>query len=357
MKPLKIVKITPVDLSDGGGVETVVPLLAQGLSQRGHEVIVYSQQTNNRCEFEEFKSKPVLNPTFPFKVLRELARMRPSPDIIHSHLVLPGAFLGLLSQPDSAQIVTSHGYDIQVDQSISYGMRLKPHYNLLMKAILPMIDRHCIVSKSMEKDALNAGSPAENITVVKNPIPTPQSTLNNPKDIPETDYLLFIGRLHRKKNIPQLVELVSDLLRKHNIKFLIGGAGDDHSRIQERISQLGIEEHCEMLGYVSEDKKWCLYKNALAFLMNSTTEAFGITSIESMIMGTPVIAANRPPFNDYISDNYDGFLYENREDIESAIAEIRTDESLLSSNAKKTAEQYTVSAVAEEHEELYYKLH
>lgn len=125
---------------------------------------------------------------------------------------------------------------------------------------------------------------------VKAPVSSIQYTVLSKKEhtqyrIPHTVYYLTGGRLARAKGVDIIIEAFRK--NKKPLKVFGRGFGDyQESRIKNQ------ESGIEYLGEVTDEEKFELMQNAKAFVFASFDEDFGITPVEAMAMGTPVIAYN-----------------------------------------------------------------
>jgi glycosyltransferase involved in cell wall biosynthesis len=69
------------------------------------------------------------------------------------------------------------------------------------------------------------------------------------------------------------------------------------------VKKEGIKNQVVFTDFVDDFQKWTLYQNAIATVLPSTYEGFGIPAIESMKVGTPVIVSNIPPFKEVVGDS------------------------------------------------------
>jgi len=121
-------------------------------------------------------------------------------------------------------------------------------------------------------------------------------------------YFLYLGTLKPNKNIPFLIKSFSLLLKTNNYllptKLVIAGKkGWLFNEIFATVKQEGIENNVIFTDFVTEDQKWTLYQNAIASVLPSLYEGFGIPAIESMKIGTPIIVSNIPPFKEVVGDS------------------------------------------------------
>lgn len=106
--------------------------------------------------------------------------------------------------------------------------------------------------------------------------------------------LLFLSRLHPKKQLEQLLQALA-LLRAHHPGLLwqlqIAGNGepDYEAGLRRLAAQLGLELHCRWLGFVTGEAKWELLRQSDWLVLPSASENFGIAVIEALAAGTPVL--------------------------------------------------------------------
>jgi len=119
------------------------------------------------------------------------------------------------------------------------------------------------------------------------------STRNSSKS--SFNYFLFIGRLEERKNICGIIEAFEILKEKYNLPhklILAGKFGHGRDKIKNKIANSKDKEDIILTGYVSDEKKWELLKNAEVFLFPSFYEGFGLPIIEAQSMGVPVVISN-----------------------------------------------------------------
>jgi len=108
-------------------------------------------------------------------------------------------------------------------------------------------------------------------------------------------YLLFIGRLEKRKNITGIIKAFEILKEKYNIShklILAGGEGYDYKNIKQQVLNSKYKKDIILTGFVSENKKWELLKNAEVFLFPSFYEGFGLPILEAQSAGMPVVAGD-----------------------------------------------------------------
>ncbi|MEZ5317012.1 MAG: glycosyltransferase family 1 protein [Vicinamibacterales bacterium] len=113
---------------------------------------------------------------------------------------------------------------------------------------------------------------------------------------PDGGYLLFLGTLEPRKNVGALVEAYGRLLARMPDAprlVLAGRATPAAAALVERVGAPPFAGRVNLPGYITPADREALYRGALAFVLPSHTEGFGIPALEAMTCGVPVIAANR----------------------------------------------------------------
>lgn len=108
-------------------------------------------------------------------------------------------------------------------------------------------------------------------------------------------YLLYIGNIEPRKNLPRLLQAFDLLKKEHGIphKLVIaGGSGWGNSEFQQSLQNMKYSSDVVQVGYVEPTAKRALYENAKAFVFPSIYEGFGIPPLEAMECGCPVVCAN-----------------------------------------------------------------
>jgi glycosyltransferase involved in cell wall biosynthesis len=105
--------------------------------------------------------------------------------------------------------------------------------------------------------------------------------------LPE-DYVLFVGSLDPRKNLTRLLQAWNELADFPNAELVIVGSRTNVFRSIPIDSSLRC---CRFLGYVPDEDLPGLYSGAVCFVMPSLFEGFGLTVLEAMACGAPVIAA------------------------------------------------------------------
>jgi glycosyltransferase involved in cell wall biosynthesis len=106
-------------------------------------------------------------------------------------------------------------------------------------------------------------------------------------------YVLFVSNLLPHKNVLRLLDAFAIVRRRHACRLVVRGDGRPGyvRAVRERISALGLDDAVTFPGYLDEPSLRQLYRDAVCSVLPSLGEGFGLTILESMACGTPVIAA------------------------------------------------------------------
>ncbi|VVC72090.1 D-inositol-3-phosphate glycosyltransferase [uncultured archaeon] len=104
--------------------------------------------------------------------------------------------------------------------------------------------------------------------------------------------VLFLGRLAEQKAPAQFLYAAKRVLEKQkNVRFVVAGTGDMMGYLISLAVSLGISPHVTFIGYLPDEQKDSVYAKSDVYVMASVSEPFGITALEAMASGTPVIVS------------------------------------------------------------------
>lgn len=103
--------------------------------------------------------------------------------------------------------------------------------------------------------------------------------------------LVCVGRLCPEKAQLVTLEAIARLVAKHpSLRFQFVGDGDDRKAIEQRVSELGLEEQVSLLGWKSQEEVRQLISEARAFVLPSFAEGLPIVFMEALALGRAVVA-------------------------------------------------------------------
>jgi glycosyltransferase involved in cell wall biosynthesis len=106
--------------------------------------------------------------------------------------------------------------------------------------------------------------------------------------------VLFLGRITLQKGPDYFLRAAKRVLQ-HNpqVLFVISGSGDMEEQVMRLAAELGIADHVLFTGFLTGSERHEMYSSADLFVMPSVSEPFGITTLEAMRLGTPVLLSKQ----------------------------------------------------------------
>jgi glycosyltransferase involved in cell wall biosynthesis len=128
-----------------------------------------------------------------------------------------------------------------------------------------------------------------------------------PREVVPT--LLAVSRLSDQKGLDYLLEVLLRVRVTHPAARLrVAGDGPEKARLAERARVLGLAGAVELLGYVPHAELPVLYASSTVFVSTSVYEPFGLTTLEAMASGCPVVVSALGGAADFVRDGVDGFV-------------------------------------------------
>ncbi|MCK5259144.1 MAG: glycosyltransferase, partial [Thermoplasmatales archaeon] len=188
-------------------------------------------------------------------------------------------------------------------------------------------------------------------------------------DLPEK-YIFCLSRIDANKGHDLLLNAF-DIVRKEipDIHLVIGGGSPEPQRTELEILAMmkrivhekNMHKRVHIIGYVPDDKLVVSYHQAKLFALPSIFEPFGMTVLEAMVCGIPVIASKFGGIRTVISSGENGLLIDpsNNREFAKAIIKLLKDKNLASNLGRegcKTIHKYfSWEAIAEKHMSFYKK--
>ncbi|MGC1381550.1 MAG: glycosyltransferase family 4 protein [Candidatus Baltobacteraceae bacterium] len=130
------------------------------------------------------------------------------------------------------------------------------------------------------------------------------------------EYLCFLGRFHPEKG----THLAIEIARRAGVRLKIAAISQDDAYFREQVEPHVDGDRVQFLGAVEREARNELLSNALALVhMTTRPERFGLTMIEAMACGTPVLGARMGSIPEIVVDGVTGFLCEN---VDEAVAKV-----------------------------------
>ncbi len=199
-------------------------------------------------------------------------------------------------------VVVVHGLEYEFCPD-AYSLWERIYMRFFIKRSCQKADKIIAVSENTKKDLANLYKiEPEKIKVVyegfsvsqKSKVKSQNHNLKL-KSILNQKFLLFLGRVEKRKNVRGIIEAFEILKQKYKTDYklvLAGKPGYGYQEIKTKIQKSKFKDDIVELGFVSEQKKQALYENAEVFLFPSFYEGFGLPILEAQSVGTPVVGSN-----------------------------------------------------------------
>jgi len=312
-----------------GPWENVASLITEGLVSRGHAVTLFAtadSQTGGRLHavcprgYEEDSS--LIPKVWECLHISELFDHAGEFDIIHNNFdFLPLTYAGFTTTP---VVTTIHGFS--------------------SPGILPVYKKY---NKKVFYVSISDSDRSSDLDYIK--------TIHHGIDIRQFDYqaapddvLLFFGRIHEDKGVRQAIEIAG----ASNKKLIMAGIIQDQVYYERYVSPHIDNEKVVYVGSVGPVERNRLLGSACALLHPiQFDEPFGLSVIESMACGTPVIAFGRGSMPELIENGKNGFLVHNVDEAVETVARIKE---IDRATCRRHVERYfTVDRMVEQYVEVY----
>ena len=210
-------------------------------------------------------------------------------DLIHHHDWMTAlAAMKAKYLIDRPMVSTFHS--IEFDRS---GMWPNEYILSIEKQMAATADRIITVSKYMKGRLVEKlGADERKIRVVYNAIDASDFKKHWDVSHGKERIVLFLGRLTEQKGPTQFLNAAKRVLEKErNVRFVMAGTGDMLGYLINLAIALGIGEKVTFIGYLPDEQKRYVYAKSDIYVMPSVSEPFGITALEAMASGTPVLVS------------------------------------------------------------------
>jgi glycosyltransferase involved in cell wall biosynthesis len=272
-----------------GPWENIVSILTEALVKRGHDVTLFAtgdSQTSAKlhaiCPIGYEEDHSIIPKVWEALHISELFDHADEFDIIHNNFdFLPLTYAGLTHTP---VITTIHGFSSQ--------------------GILPVYKKYNGSTFYVSISDADRSPELDYIKTIHHGINLKQFDF---QPEPE-DYLLFFGRIHPDKGAKEAIEIA----RASNKRLIMAGIIQDEAYYEAHVQPYLDNTNVTFLGSVGAEQRNQLLGKAYALLHPiHFNEPFGLSVIEAMACGTPVIAFNRGSMPELIEHGKNGYLVAN----------------------------------------------
>lgn len=307
-RKLKILFVVDsIDYTVGGGSAISAKRFISALSKRGHEITIISNRVKNKTDtiydnvkIIEISDFPFLHnknfiPAFVFKKDATRILKKEKPDIVH--LIYPPTFAGNAfgSSARKLNIPLVCHFHVQAENVSTYFSKF--HFEKLVYKFFMHFYNKCDLVISPTKFAYDFA--------IKNGLKAKQVIISNGVDLTffkkikskeittSTFNFLYLGRLEKSKDIFTLLKAFKLLITKNpKVQLIIGGGGSLKQQIIEFVQKNNLQKYVKVLGFVKNEDLVNTYNNANAYVSPSLYELEGMSPLEAMSCGLPLIVSD-----------------------------------------------------------------
>ena len=349
-----------------GGSERYAVEVTRHLLEKGHHIDLYAREADRELSLgmnhyrvpNRFKFSSVCDS---ISFAKDTARMLKgkSYDIIHSH-----------ERGYMQDVLTVHTYSYKKGvERYSLLKKIDRIYLSPRSGLYLWIERKQMatpflvaVSELVKEDILKYYGRDKGVSVITPGVDTARfnpSWIAQNRDkvrryekIPEGEIvILFIGSEFRRKGLDDLVPAV-----KNGMQLLVVGKGEREGHYRRLVSSYGAKDRVHFKGH-SEDVRSYLAA-ADVVVLPSLSEAFGMSILEGMACGHPVVTSSNAGVSALIEDGSNGFIFANPSQLPGILKHLSdpAERRRLGEQARKTAMKHTWKKAAEKYENLYYQI-
>ena len=309
------------------GVATSIRTLKTQLEKMGHTVFIFTTTDRDVDRYEDWQIVRIPSvPFFAFKDRRvayrgfskalEIAKQYKL-DIIHTQTEFSLGLLGIAIARE-LRIPVVHTYHTQYEDYVRYiakGMVIRPSMvKYIVRGFMSDLDGVICPSEIVYDLLLKYKVAAE-----KRVIPTgielekfqrPEITEDDVADLrsklgiaSDETMLLSLSRVSYEKNIQAVLAALPSVLEEDDkVRLVVAGDGPYLPDLKSQAKKLGIQDKVVFTGMIAPSETALYYKAADFFISASTSETQGLTYLEALASGTPIIAHGNPYLDNVITD-------------------------------------------------------
>ena len=283
-------------------------------------------------------------------------------DILHVHYAIPHAYAGYMAKQmlkregiEVPMVTTLHGTDITLVGN-------HPTYKEAVTFSINQSDIVTSVSESLKQDTLRLFRIDKDIKVIPNFTNIKKSKETSPckrtvMAKPEELIVTHISNFRKVKRIDDVVRIFYGIQQKLPAKLIMVGDGPEREIADQLCKDLGIKSKVLFLGNTSDIDRILCFTDL--FLLPSASESFGLSALEAMAAGVPVVSSNTGGLPEVNEEGVSGYLCpigDVKAMAEKAIyiLEDRTRLAQFKQNARKVAERFDENRIVPMYEALYY---
>ena len=361
------------------GVVTSVKNLRRGLEERGHEVRILTLSQTTRSWEEDgvtYIGSVAAGLVYPGarlrtalagKYVRELVDWHP--DVVHSQCEFSTFFLArrIAEELNIPLVHTYHtvyeDYTHYFSPSVRFGKKAAAVFSRWAAAqtdcmIVPTGKvRLLLQSYGVDRPVFVVPSGIDLGRFRQEPDPWRMAVLRSSLDIPpENLVLVSVGRLAEEKNLDELLALRAEL-GNAPVTLLLVGDGPDRVRLEGAAAGLGLTApDVVFAGMVPAEQVAAWYQLGDLFVSASTSETQGLTYVEALAAGVPVLCRADPGLEGVIREGENGWTYRDSAEFQRKLALFQSQPHhhvKMAELARRSAGEFSLQRFAERAEAIY----
>ncbi|TYC14190.1 N-acetyl-alpha-D-glucosaminyl L-malate synthase BshA [Bizionia gelidisalsuginis] len=357
-----------------GGSGVVATELGLELSKRGHNIhfITYNQPVRLELLGNNVHYHEVNVPEYPLfhyqpyelalsSKLVDMVKLHKI-EILHVHYAIPHAYAAYMAQKMLQEdgiyipfVTTLHGTDITLVGS-------HPFYKPAVTFSINKSNAVTAVSESLREDTLRLFDIKNDIKVITNFIDlnkfdhTFTDCQRGMMATEDEKIITHISNFRPVKRILDIIKTFYNIQKTIPAKLMMVGEGPEREPAERLCRKLGITDNVVFFGNSNEIDRILCFSDL--FLLLSETESFGLSALEAMASGVPVISSNTGGIPEVNEQGFSGFLSEvgNVEEMSKNAIKILQDETTLKqfkNNAKEQARKFDIANIVPQYEAIY----
>ena len=359
-----------------GGSCIVATELGKALSKKGHEIhfITYSEpvrlgELRKNIYYNEVRTSDY--PLFKFTPYEQVLTSKlvdvvkfERLDLLHVHYAIPHASAAYMAQQilkdqgvEIPFVTTLHGTDITL---VGKDHSFEPVINFSINKS----NRVTAVSENLKKETFELFDIKNNIEVIPNFICLKEYKMDNndyykKRFAPNNEKVIcHVSNFRKVKRIEDVIIAFEGISKEMDVKLLLVGDGPERARLEQISRNYKFSKNIFFLGSLKSTKE--VLNISDLFILPSSKESFGLSALEAMACGVPVIASDSGGIPEVISHGKSGLLNSVGDTCQMTknALKLLSNDSILESfktNAYQQAMKFDIEVILPKYESLYEK--
>lgn len=357
-----------------GGSGIVATELGKALSKKGHEIhfITYSEpvrlgELRKNIFYHEVRTSDY--PLFKFTPYEQVLTSKlvdvvkfERLDLLHVHYAIPHASAAYMAQQilkdqgvEIPFVTTLHGTDITL-------VGKDPSFEPVINFSINKSNRVTAVSENLKKETFELFDIKNNIEVIPNFICLKEYKMDNndyykKRFAPNNEKVIcHVSNFRKVKRIEDVIIAFEGISKEMDVKLLLVGDGPERARLEQISRNSKFSKNIFFLGSLKSTKE--VLNISDLFILPSSKESFGLSALEAMACGVPVIASDSGGIPEVISHGKSGLLNSVGDTYQMTknALKLLSNDSILESfktNAYQQAKKFDIEVVLPKYEKLY----